>query len=233
MRTKTLLLTAALGIASVATSMAQAVYSVNIVGYVNLTMRQGHNLVANQLDATPNNHLSSVFPTAATDSQVNIFTGTGFVRYDFDPSIGWYDAATLDPAPPSATVGPGQGFYFYHPGPGSATVTTVGGVRTGNGLSVPITVNGFSLISAITPQDLTLNAANSFPVVTETQVITQNSTTLQLNDPSEFDASVGWFNRVTLDPVPDPSVTVGQGFFVFQPSGGPAAWVRNFNPNTP
>ena len=48
MRTKALLLTAALGLASVATSMAQAVYSVNVVGYINLTMKPGFNLVANQ-----------------------------------------------------------------------------------------------------------------------------------------------------------------------------------------
>ena len=47
MRTKTLLLTAVLGIASAASSMAQAVYSVNVVGYVNLTLKRGFNAVAN------------------------------------------------------------------------------------------------------------------------------------------------------------------------------------------
>ena len=46
MRTKTLLLTAALSAAGIASSMAQ-VYSVNAVGYVNTPLVTGFNLISN------------------------------------------------------------------------------------------------------------------------------------------------------------------------------------------
>src|SRR5258707_15596446 len=59
MRTKTLFLTAAFSAAGMATSMAQTVYSVNIVGYINLPIVHGLSLVANQLNASPNNSVVS------------------------------------------------------------------------------------------------------------------------------------------------------------------------------
>ena len=46
MRTKTLLLTAALSAAGIATSMAQ-VYSANAVGYVNKLIPTGFSMIAN------------------------------------------------------------------------------------------------------------------------------------------------------------------------------------------
>jgi len=54
MRTKALLLAAAFAAAGVATSMAQAVYSVNAVGYVNTTLVPGFQLVSNPLNAADN-----------------------------------------------------------------------------------------------------------------------------------------------------------------------------------
>jgi hypothetical protein len=65
MRTKTLLLTAALSAAGIATSMAQNVYSVNMVGYINKTMPKGLSMIANQLNASPNNKVTTLFGTPA------------------------------------------------------------------------------------------------------------------------------------------------------------------------
>ena len=50
MRTKVLICAAALAAASAFTTMAQNVYSLNIVGYINVPLIEGFNLVANQLD---------------------------------------------------------------------------------------------------------------------------------------------------------------------------------------
>jgi hypothetical protein len=228
MRTKTLLLTAALGIASAAASMAQAVYSVNIVGYVNLTMKRGFNSVANQLDATPDNKLGSVLPSVPQDSQVLKYANNNYTRDDFDiPSGGWIDSETLEPS--VRTISPGEGFLFYNPTAGDITVTTVGQVRTGNGLSVPLAGTQFSLISSITPQDIALNAANSFPVQQDMQFLSYNANTQGYNVRLDFDSG-GWINSETLDPVPDPVLTVGQSAFVYNP-GPPTSWTRNFNPN--
>jgi hypothetical protein len=76
MRTKTLLLTAALSAAGVATSMAQgAVYSVNAVGYVNTPLVAGFNLVSNPLNNTAanGNTIESLFAGVPDGTQVYKF----------------------------------------------------------------------------------------------------------------------------------------------------------------
>src|ERR1044071_5172553 len=51
MRTKALICAAGLLAASAVSSMAQgSVYSLNVVGYINVTLTNGFNLIANQLD---------------------------------------------------------------------------------------------------------------------------------------------------------------------------------------
>ena len=67
MRTKVLLCAAALA-ASLASSMAQNVYSLNVVGYYNVTIPQnGLYMIANQLNTT-NNTLDNVFANVADGS---------------------------------------------------------------------------------------------------------------------------------------------------------------------
>jgi hypothetical protein len=131
------------------------------------------------------------------------------------------------------TVSPGEGILFYNPTAGPLTLTTVGQVRTGNGLSVPLAGNQFSFISGITPQDLPLNntAPNTFPVRQDMQFLSYNAATQGYNTRLDYDSG-GWINSETLDPVPDPVLTVGMGAFVYTP-GAATAWTRDFNPNTP
>lgn len=228
MRTKTLLLTVVLGIASAASSMAQAVYSVNIVGYVNLTMKPGFNLVANQLNASPNNGLNSVLPAAPLESQVLKFANNNYTT-DISDGSAWLDNATGNPS--ATTVSPGEGFFFFNPGTTDSTATLVGEVRTGNGLTVTMGP-GFNLVSSIVPQQIALSAANGFPQILEVQYLTfnpmtQNYNTTLINDGTQ------WLNNETGDPVPAPTPDVGQGFFIFNPGTTPISWSRNFNPNTP
>jgi len=224
MRTKTLLLTAALGFAGVATSMAQAVYSVNIVGYINLTMKPGFNLVANQLNASPNNKLDSVLPAAALESQVLKFSNNNYSA-DISDGTTWLDAATGNPS--ATTVGPGEGFFFFNPGAVDVSTTLVGEVKTG---ATTVTLNpGFNMVSTVVPQELSLTAANGFPQVLEAQYLTFNAATQGYNAGLINDGSA-WLDAATGDPA-DAKPVVGQAFFFFNPGDANLSWARSFNPN--
>src|SRR5271154_6934502 len=80
MRTKTLLLAVAALATGIISSEAQSnVYSQNIVGYVNAVSPVGGQfaLLANPLDNGTNN-ITSLFPTAPNQTQVEIWNGSGF-----------------------------------------------------------------------------------------------------------------------------------------------------------
>jgi len=224
MRTKTLLLTAALGIASAASSMAQ-VYSVNAVGYINLTLKPGFNLVANQLNATGNNRLDTVLPAAPLETQVLKFANNNYTG-DISDGTSWLDAITGDPS--TTVVNPGQGFFYFNPGGSDVTATLVGEVPQGTGLTVPLP-SGFSLVSSIVPQDIDLTAANGFPQVLEAQYLTFNAVTQNYNTPLINDGTE-WLDSISGLPA-TARPTVGQGFFIFNPGATLLNWVRNFSVN--
>jgi hypothetical protein len=206
--------------------MAQAVYSVNVVGYINLTMKPGFNMVANQLKASPNNHLNSVLPSVPLESQVLKFVNGNYTA-DVSDGSAWFDNSTGNPS--TTTVSPGEGFFFFNPNATDVTTTLVGEVTTGNNLSVSLNP-GFNLVSSIVPQDIDVTAANGFPLVLELQYLTFNAATQNYNAALVTDGA-DWFNNETGDPTPAPRPTVGQGFFVFNPGNTTLNWSRNFNPN--
>jgi hypothetical protein len=89
---------------------------------------------------------------------------------------------------------------------------------------------GFSLVSSKVPQDISLTAANGFPQVLEAQYLTFNSATQNYNSTLINDGSA-WFNNDTGEPA-DARPTVGQGFFIFNPSTTtPMVWTRSFSVN--
>src|SRR5688500_5525594 len=105
MRTKTLLLTAALCAAGAATSMAQ-VYSVNMVGYINQSIPAGFSMIANQLNNSPDNRIATLFPAPADGTRIYKFDGTGFIIMDYVD--GQWSAQAL-----TETLGPGEGAYIF------------------------------------------------------------------------------------------------------------------------
>ena len=150
MRTKALLCAAALA-AGAATTMAQNVYSLNVVGYINLTLTNGLNLIANQLDADgtmTNNYTTNIFST-------NMPSGTRI--YVFDPVAGNFSAqtrwngSTWSGNLPSIDVAmaPGRGFFVNVAGASPVTLTLTGQVIQGTN-SVPI-VSGLQIVSSIPP----------------------------------------------------------------------------------
>jgi hypothetical protein len=215
MRTKTLLLTAALSAAGIATSMAQAVYSVNAVGYVNTTLVPGFNLISNPLNNTePNgNQVQVLFASLPNNSAVYLWTGNGFTIASKDPDFGW------DPADvASRTLMPGQGAFVNIPaGAGNQTVTFVGEVPQGT-LSTPLPV-GFSIVSSQVPQEGTAQELNYVPATGDA---------LYFWTGNGYNA-IGWdadFGEYTS---PLPTLDVGEAFFVSRATAG--SWNRTFSVN--
>ena len=223
MRTKTLLLTAALSVAGMASSMAQ-VYSVNAVGYINVTMRPGFNMVANQLNRTPNNSLNNVISGVPVESQVLKFENNNYSAELYDGSA-WIKN---DGSPGTLSASPGQGFFFFNPEGGNVTVTLVGEVPQGTGLTVPLPP-GFALVSSIVPQAVPLTPANGFPNILEAQFLYFNAATQNYDAPIYNDGT-GWILGDGT-PVAAPAPAVGTGFFFFNPNATTANWTRNFSVN--
>jgi hypothetical protein len=203
--------------------MAQ-VYSVNSVGYINLTLAPGFNLVANQLNATGNNGLNTVLPTAPLEAQVLKFANNNYTSDIFD-GTAWIDNTTGNPS--TTTISPGEGFFYFNPDATAVTATLVGEVPQGDvGFSM---VPGYNLISSKVPQDISLTAANGFPQVLEALYLTFNSGTQNYNTTLVNDGSQ-WLSNETGEPA-DARPTVGQGFFIFNPNATAITWVRTFSVN--
>jgi hypothetical protein len=201
------------GAMSVASSMAQ-VYSVNAVGYINVTCVPGFNLIANQLNASPNNNLSTVIPTAPDGAQVyNFVPGSGYTTATFDSLLPGWDT--------DFTVAPGGGVWFRNNQPGNVTVTLVGEVPQGT-LNNAIGT-GFSLRSSMVPQ-----AANA-------DVLQLSAATQDGDQVSKFTPGAGYstFTRDSLEvsgwSPTTPSFGVGEAFFLNVLA--PRTWSRTFTVN--
>jgi len=213
MRTKTLLLTAALAAAGIASSMAQAVYSVNAVGYVNTVLKPGFNLVSNPLTAA-DNKISTLFGTSLpNNSRVYKFNGTTYDIATYSTLLGWTGPGA------ALTVTPGEGVFVQNGGAADVTVTFVGEVPQGPASNTTIPA-GFSIRSSAVPQAGTATDL-AFPAANNDRIYKWS------NSPAgyttyNFSTLLGWTPTV-------PSVGVGEAFFVRM--GAQTAWNRNFSVN--
>jgi hypothetical protein len=180
MKTKSLLIAAATLAAGIISSQA-AVYSQNIVGYVNVVTPVGkYSFIANQL-TNGNNSINSVVatgsisdPNATYNTQIFVWNGNGYNIYqwftgaDADNNFlatgsvnGWYDAGGVL-APDN--LNPGSGAFLYNPtGSGSpVTNTFVGSIIQGtNAITV---TKGYNVYSLIPPVSTNIDGAfASFP----------------------------------------------------------------------
>jgi hypothetical protein len=211
MRTKTLLITAAIGAAAAMATQAQ-VYSVNAVGYINLTAKPGFNLLANQL-----------IQTDATVTAVLAGVPGGTTVYKYDPATGYaintYDDLFGEWENPAMTISPGEGFWLRNPGSSDLTITVVGEVPQGN-LSTDL-AEGFNLVSSQVPQAGKVGTDLGMPVGDTDVVYT-------------FDPDSGYFIS-TYDELfgewdnGEPEVGVGDGFWVRKAAA--ATWTRDFSVN--
>jgi len=229
MRPKALLLAAAFAAVGVATSVAQ-VYSVNAVGYVNVSLNPGFNLVSNPLDAgAGNNTVGNLFKNI-TPGPLN-----GFKVYAFDEANGgFYPVAAWSPIPgvgfgTSGTalveVKVGSGAFVYNPDAALTTprtLTFVGEVMQGT-LNNPLPV-GFSIRANQVPQ---AGAPNTFglPGALGDKFYRFNKTTGAYDTYAFSNPGPQW--RPAL-----PAIDVGEAFFFYNGST-PRTWTRTFNVNNP
>jgi len=212
MRTKTLLLTAALAAAGAASAMAQNVYSVNAVGYVNKSVQHGYSIVANPF-VVANETLDALMPSPNDGTVVyKPVPGTFEIR-QYDASIPGWDPDGL------TTVVLGGGVIVFNPG-APFTVTFVGEVKQGSPVSNPVAA-GLQLKSSQIPQAGLLSALGFNPAGLNTVYqYTPSGDNFIINT---YDPSIpGW------DPS-EPNVGIAEGFWIDSASG--ETWNRNFSVN--
>lgn len=232
MRTKTLLCTAALLTAGIFSSVAQSVYSVNAVGYVNLTIQSGYNLIANPLNGT-NNVVSTVLPATNLPDDIELLTWNNGIQ-DFDQAIftaggSWFDQLGF---PATTVLAPGRAFFIRNPGGSSFGVTFVGEVPQG-GLTNSVGAN-YDFVSSIVPQSAGLSTMN-FPGVLDMTFQTFNTTIQDYDQAYQYIGVQPGYPTGWADPLgnpADPTPAVAQGFLITNPPGSPAqTWGRTFSVN--
>lgn len=202
MRTKLLLSAAVLGLAGMLTASAQ-VYSVNVVGYVNVDLEPGFNLVANPLNNTTGNDLNTIMPLGDTmiGTTVYRYDGTTFAESTYlGSAAGWI---------PNADLAPGEGVFVSTTS--AATVTFVGEVLQGPDSNMSVAA-GLSLVGSKVPQAASLDATGFPAEIGDTVFFYRGGTYVD----STF---VGTF-------IPEAIPGVGEGFWVSKANAGD--WTRDF-----
>lgn len=101
MRTKSLLLAAVLSAAGLAIASAQGIYSVNVVGYVTVSVPAGYSIIANPLSNQQGNDLDTILPSVDIGTTIYTWDGAAFV-----PSVFFGTWA------PNVTLAPGEGAFI-------------------------------------------------------------------------------------------------------------------------
>jgi len=244
MRTKTLLLSALLGALGSVSVHAQNVYSLNAVGYINVTCPPGFNIVTCPLITSPDNTIGTILNNAdghLTHSQVYFYTPSGgYGVNDTAKNVGTgpFNTTNADGWALGGTnvASPGVGFWFNNNGSTNLTLTFVGTVPSG-----PITntlVAGFNLVGSVVPMSGDI-VSNTLSALTNYNI----GDALYTYDPTQPPVSAytkftsahppfgnsGYNNNWTAhsgDPV---IPAVGQGFWYENNVGTTVEWVENFS----
>jgi len=228
MRTKVLLCAAALA-ASLASSMAQ-VYSLNVVGYVNVTLPAGQfYAVANPLDASMGgtvlngNDMDKLFTTGITPSStIATFNSSAF---DWDTAITYSGKASAWQG--NFPMPPGVGALFFNNNTVSDLVVTfVGQVQQGTAIPVSVVPPGqFMLAGAPVPipgEPGVLNTQLGLVPFGNDSIATFNSAAFDWN------TAITWSGKASSW-VGSMPIAAGQAFLYFNNNTSSAnTWVASF-----
>jgi hypothetical protein len=221
MRTKTMLLSALLGTLGSVSVMAQSVYSLNVVGYVNETVPAGgYAIVSCPLVATPDNTLNTLLPNGSgTYAKVKVYF---FIGGTYTIEVGTKTAWSLGG---NETIAPGQAVFVLNPNATPLTLTFVGSVASGaqNNVLAP----GYNLVSSVVPTSGNL-ATNSITLFTNAAPKDK----LFVFDPTAQSYTTYTAAKAGAWSPSDPIVpNVGQGFFYQNNSttGTSVTWAENFS----
>jgi hypothetical protein len=197
--------------------MAQGVFSVNTVGYVNVTVKGGFNLVANPLKAS-NHTIGELFK--------NVQGGVpeGFQVFKYDPATGFKSATYLfgefSGSGVNETVEPGEGVFVRVPGAATVekVITFVGEVQTQAVNALPA---GFSIKGSEIPIEGNVTALG-FPAAASDQIFKFSPTTGYTT--YTFDPFDAVWKRGNV--VETPTLSPGEAVFVKKVAA--ANWNQSF-----
>jgi hypothetical protein len=236
MRTKALILSAALVAAGVASSMAQSnVYSLNIVGYVNVPVPAGFSILSNPLDDGLNdsNVISSVLSSTNTED--------GDLVYLFSPTQGYANIETffnipgnfVGWSPGTNSVAPGTGFFFFSKH--ATNITFVGQIAAGTYTNA-LAAGSFNLVGSIVPEALPLGSAGWTNTLQVNATDSDNAYRFSAANFGGYDiisyfGGYGWVDGDVSGGGSSngPVLNVGEGFFLQSKLGG--NWVQTFTVN--
>ncbi len=223
MKAKSLLIAGAALAASLMTSKAQ-VYSQNIVGYINVPVNSGYNLVANQLDLDGTGTNNTVITVLGTNSlpagsEVLTWNGSGYVVNSF--SIPPRKTVPVW-GTPNAPLNPGAGFFVYNPGP-ATNITEVGNVIQGTNANPQLVSSGFSLLGGVSPVagDLQTNLNYSPNLGDQVYVYNGSGYTVYSFVVPPRKTQAVWSPGT-------PQISIGQGFFLETTNSSPN-WTEILN----
>ncbi len=216
MRTKTLVLAAAALAAGFATSMAQSnVYSVNVVGYINVVYKGGgYTLVANPLDDGNGNQMTNLVAALPNKSSVLMWDGTSFSISASKTAGAWST---------NYVIAPGTGFFVKNGIVGNPDITNtfVGSVIVAPGAtnSRALPAN-YVLVGSAIPfagdltSDTNINLVAVLP--NKSQVLRWDANASPQGYVGSSKTAGAWGSPV--------NVGAGEGFFV--KSGGATNWLE-------
>jgi len=235
MRTKTLLLSALLGALGSVSVHAQNVYSLNAVGYINVTFPPAsYTILTVPLVGSPDNTLNTLLPNTNGQyrhAQVFAFANGAFTITETGVAVaanptGWAGGGA------DISLTPGTAAWFYNPEATNMTATFVGTVLTGPQTNTLIP--GFNLVGSIVPAsgDLATNSIMSLTNTTRHDYV-YTYDPIAGYGPQDNVAAPGngqagsYLNEWTAG---DPIISnVYDGFFYFNFASTNNYWVENYS----
>jgi len=213
-------MTAVLGAASMASALAQTVYSVNAVGYVNVTVPAGKfAMLANPLNAATNT-IIGVLPDVPNGTVVYVFDNktSSFAGATKRSATSWSGTGVSG----ATALAPGQGFFLKNAGTTDLTITFVGEVPQGT-LSTSY-VAGYNVVGSQVPQSGLLETDLGYKAATGDIAYIFDSATQAYTTYTK--RATSWTSPAGAG---EPTVNVASGFFLNAKAAG--TWTRTFSVN--
>ena len=217
MRTKALILSAAVTLAAVASTMAQTtnVYSVNAVGYVTLSVpANSFSLIANPLNQATNN-LDTIIPNVPVNTTKAFLWDPASSSFTVitKRSFGWSDLG-------ANLFNPGTGFFIQNLATTNISFSLVGEVP--QGVKTNTVVSGFNLVAPQFPIAGAVETQLGLPAV-------QNDNLYQYDVPSQSYTVYTRRSASWTGGAGEPNIGVAEGFFWRVNTG--TNWVNTFSAN--
>jgi len=231
MRTKTLLLSALLGAIGSVSVHAQNVYSLNAVGYINVTLAPGFNIITCPLITSPDNTINTL-----VNNGTHLYNGD--TVYFYNSSTGTYSSDTASGRTSNTNgwvnngtnvLAPGIACWFLNSASSNITVTFVGTVPSGTITNTLLP--GFNLVGSVVPTsgDLITNSLSgltNYNIGDDVYAFDPNAQTFT-EYTSSHRGTAGFSNNWSAlgDPV---TSNVYQGVFYLN-SGATVNWVETYS----